>query len=310
MLIINSLHQLNGQFDRVSLALGTFDGVHLAHRFVIGRTVEWSSLYNGTSMVLTFANHPLSIIAPQRIPPQLQTVGGKTDQIRKLGIKVLVRIPFTRKLLHLPPADFVQLLATRIRPGHIVVGPNYSFGDKGAGTPDMLTQLASRYGIQTEICPAVYQDGVMVSSTAIRRLIAAGEVEQAAVLLGRKYDLSGTVVTGDHRGRSLGFPTANLRVAPQMLLPGKGVYAVRVKYDRKLYDGVCNIGINPTFSHDGLRVETHILDFDRDIYGKKLTIQFLGRLRVERAFPSKAELIAQLQADVCQARELYFKQET
>lgn len=307
MLIINSLNELHAQFDRVSLALGTFDGVHLAHRFVISRTLEWSSLHKGTSMVFTFANHPLSIINPQRVPPQLQTLGGKTEQIRKLGVEVLVRIPFTRTLLHLPPVDFVQILASKIRPSHIVVGPNYSFGDKGAGNPDMLTSLAARFEIETEICPAVYQDGMMVSSTAIRRLIAAGEMERATVLLGRNYELSGTVVNGDHRGRSLGFPTANLKIAPQMLLPGKGVYAVRVKSDGKMYEGLCNIGINPTFSHNGLRVETYIFDFACDIYGKKITLFFLGRLRVEKAFPSKTELIAQMQADVLQARTTYFK---
>ena len=307
MLIIDSLKELHCQFLRVSLALGTFDGVHLAHRYVIERTVEWSRQHEGTSMVFTFANHPLSIIDPERIPPQLQTVGGKTEQIRKLGVDVLVRIPFTRRLLHLPPEDFVRLLATRIKPRHIVAGPNYSFGDKGAGNSDLLTSLASCYDMQTEICPVVYQDGVMVSSTEIRRLIAAGEVQSAAMLLGRNYDIAGTVVAGDRRGRTLGFPTANLKINPQLLLPGKGVYAVQVKYGRKLYAGLCNIGVNPTFSHGGLRVETYILDFDRDIYDKKLTLQFLGRLRVEKAFPSQAELIAQMQADVVQARALYFK---
>lgn len=306
MLIINSLHELHGQFENVSVALGTFDGVHLAHRFVIGRTVEWSANHEGTSMVFTFANHPLSIINPQRVPPQLQTMGSKAEQIRKLGVKVLVRIPFTQTLLHMPPTDFVHLLASKIKPRHIVVGPNYSFGDKGAGTPEMLTGMAGRYGMETEICPAVFEDGTMVSSTAVRRLIAGGEMEKAARLLGRTYDLSGIVVSGDHRGRTLGFPTANMKVAPQMLLPGKGVYAVKVKTGRKVYAGLCNIGINPTFAQDGLRVETHILDFDHEIYGKKLTLFFLGRLRVEKAFPSTIELITQLQQDVKHARELYF----
>lgn len=306
MLIINSLHGLQGQFSKVSLALGTFDGVHLAHRFVIGKTVEWSAKNGGVSMVFTFANHPLSIINPPKVPPQLQTLGAKTGEIRKLGVDVLVRIPFTRKLLHLSPAAFVELLATRVRPGHIVVGPNYSFGDRGAGTPDMLMALASAHDIETEICQAVYQDGMMVSSTAIRRLIAAGEMERAAALLGRNYDLAGVVVHGDHRGRTLGFPTANLKIDSRLLLPGKGVYAVRVKTGGRSYAGLCNIGINPTFLADGLRVEAHILDFDREIYGRKVTLQFLGRLRVEKAFPSKNELIAQMQADVVRAREKFF----
>ena len=306
MLIIKSLTELQNQFNNVSLALGTFDGIHLAHQFVIGRTVDWSSKNAGTSMVFTFANHPLSIIHPHRVPPQLQTLGGKTEQIRKLGVTVLVRIPFTRALLHLPPADFVDLLATKINPRHIVVGPNYSFGDKGAGTPEMLIGLSGRYGMETEICPAVFENGIMVSSTVIRRLIADGDVEKAAKLLGRDYDVSGTVVIGDHRGRTLGFPTANMKVASHMLLPGKGVYAVRVKVGRKLCDGLCNIGVNPTFEQNSLRVETHILNFDQDIYGKKITLYFLGRLRTEKTFHSVAELIAQLHRDVIHARDSYF----
>ena len=156
MLIITNLDQLHCQFEKVAMALGTFDGVHLAHQFVIGRAVEWSRQHAGTSMVFTFANHPLSLIHPHRVPPQLQTLAGKTAQIKNQGVTVLVRIPFTKALLHLPPEDFVYLLATKIKPKHIVVGPNYSFGDKGAGNPAMLTGLCERYGIETEICPEIH----------------------------------------------------------------------------------------------------------------------------------------------------------
>ena len=306
MLLIRSLDELHCQFQNVSLALGTFDGVHLAHRFVIGRTVEWSQIHEGTSMVFTFANHPLSIIHPHLVPPQLQTLSGKTEQIRKLGVAVLVRIPFTKELLHLRPEEFVLLLATKINPRHIVVGPNYSFGDKGLGTPGMLTGLGDRYGIETEICPEVLENGVMVSSTVIRQMLCEGEVVEAAKLLGRPYELTGNVVHGDHRGRTFGFPTANLTVSPQLLIPGKGVYAVRVKVAGTFHNGLCNIGMNPTFGQDSLRVETHILDFDQEIYGKRITVYFLGRLRVERAFPSVEHLVSQLQADKQKAKQEYF----
>ena len=288
MLIITNLDQLHCQFEKVAMALGTFDGVHLAHQFVIGRAVEWSRQHAGTSMVFTFANHPLSLIHPHRVPPQLQTLAGKTAQIKNQGVTVLVRIPFTKALLHLPPEDFVYLLATKIKPKHIVVGPNYSFGDKGAGNPAMLTGLCERYGIETEICPEIHEQGVMVSSTVIRGLLASGEVEAAARLLGRPFELSGRVVHGDQRGRSLGFPTANMQPAPQILIPGKGVYAVKVKVGSRYYNGLCNIGTNPTFVQGPLRVETHILDFDREIYGKPITTLFLGRLRAEKTFGSAA----------------------
>ena len=306
MLIITNLDQLHCQFEKVAMALGTFDGVHLAHQFVIGRAVEWSRQHAGTSMVFTFANHPLSLIHPHRVPPQLQTLAGKTAQIKNQGVTVLVRIPFTKALLHLPPEDFVYLLATKIKPKHIVVGPNYSFGDKGAGNPAMLTGLCERYGIETEICPEIHEQGVMVSSTVIRGLLAAGEVEAAARLLGRPFELSGRVVHGDQRGRSLGFPTANIQPAPQILIPGKGVYAVKVKVGARYYNGLCNIGTNPTFVQGPLRVETHILDFDREIYGKPITTLFLGRLRAENTFDSAAELVAQMKRDLQQAQQQYF----
>lgn len=306
MLIITNLDQLHCQFEKVAMALGTFDGVHLAHQFVIGRAVEWSRQHAGTSMVFTFANHPLSLIHPHRVPPQLQTLAGKTAQIKNQGVTVLVRIPFTKALLHLPPEDFVYLLATKIKPKHIVVGPNYSFGDKGAGNPAMLTGLCERYGIETEICPEIHEQGVMVSSTVIRGLLAAGEVEAAARLLGRPFELSGRVVHGDQRGRSLGFPTANMQPAPQILIPGKGVYAVKVKVGSRYYNGLCNIGTNPTFVQGPLRVETHILDFDREIYGKPITTLFLGRLRAENTFGSAAELVAQMKRDLQQAQQQYF----
>ena len=306
MLIITSLNQLQYQLDKVAMALGTFDGVHLAHQFVIGRAVAWSRQNSGTSMVFTFANHPLSVIHPQRVPPQLQTLAGKTTQIKNQGVTVLVRIPFTKSLLHLPPEDFVHLLATRIKPRHVVVGPNYSFGDKGAGNPEMLTGLCERYGIETEICPEINEQGVMVSSTVIRNLLTAGDVVAAANLLGRPFELSGLVVHGDRRGRALGFPTANLQSAPQLLIPGKGVYAVKVKVGARYYDGLCNIGTNPTFVQGPLRVETHILDFDREIYGKSITIMFIGRLRAERTFGSAAELVVQMNRDLQQAKQQYF----
>ena len=306
MLIITNLDQLHCQFEKVAMALGTFDGVHLAHQFVIGRAVEWSRQHAGTSMVFTFANHPLSLIHPHRVPPQLQTLAGKTAQIKNQGVTVLVRIPFTKALLHLPPEDFVYLLATKIKPKHIVVGPNYSFGDKGAGNPAMLTGLCERYGIETEICPEIHEQGVMVSSTVIRGLLASGEVEAAARLLGRPFELSGRVVHGDQRVRSLGFPTANMQPAPQILIPGKGVYAVKVKVGARYYNGLCNIGTNPTFVQGPLRVETHILDFDREIYGKPITTLFLGRLRAENTFGSAAELVAQMKRDLQQAQQQYF----
>ncbi len=307
MLIITSLNQLHCQFEKVAMALGTFDGVHLAHQFVIGRAVAWSRQHEGTSMVFTFANHPLSVIHPQRVPPQLQTLAGKTAQIKNQGVTVLVRIPFTKSLLHLPPEDFVHLLATRIKPRHVVVGPNYSFGDKGAGNPEMLTGLCERYGIATEICPEIHEQGVMVSSTVIRNLLTAGDVAAAASLLGRPFELSGRVVHGDRRGRALGFPTANMQPAPQLLIPGKGVYAVKVKVGARYYDGLCNIGTNPTFVQGPLRVETHILDFDRDIYGKPITTLFVGRLRAEKTFGSAAELVVQMNRDLQQARQQYFR---
>ena len=306
MLLIRSLDGLKGQFTKVSVALGTFDGVHLAHRYVIGKAVERARNQRGTSMVFTFANHPGSVINPSRVPPQIQSMAAKTEQIRNLGVDVLVRIPFTKQLLHVSPEDFVQLLVEKINPCHLVIGPNYSFGDKGAGTPTMLTEFAGRYGIETEICPEIHENGVMVSSTAIRRLLAAGSLADASRLLGRLFEINGRVIHGDSRGRTLGFPTANLLISDQLLLPAKGVYAVRVQLGAHTMNGLCSIGTNPTFLQNQLRVEVHILDFDREIYGKNLRVQFLGRLRGEHKFSNVEALIAQMHQDIVDANRSFF----
>jgi riboflavin kinase/FMN adenylyltransferase len=306
MKIITDIQNLLPVFPSPSIALGTFDGVHIGHQSVICRAIAWAKQHSGTSIVFTFSNHPLALIHPQRVPPQLLTQADKANYIEKLGVDVLVSIPFTHDLLIMHPDDFLTLLFQRLQPSHIIVGPNYTYGKDAAGTSDTLGLKASNFGAQTEIAPFVFLDGHQVSSTLIRRCVAGGEVRRAAQMLGHSYELTGTVIHGDGRGRTLNYPTANLRIAPELILPGKGVYAVNAFINEKRLNGLCNVGINPTFHTGEIRVEVHLLDFDADLYGQTITIRFIERIRDEKAFPSKELLIIQMNNDVAVARERYF----
>ena len=306
MNMINSLESLIPKYPAVSVALGTFDGVHIGHQSVIRRTVDWACENLGTSVVFTFSNHPLSLIHPNRVPPQLLTQNDKATLIRELGVDLLVAVPFTQELLVMPPEEFITLLQDRLNPKHIIVGPNYSYGKDAAGSPETLRATAQTIGMETEIAPFVVQDGLQVSSTLIRRLVSGGEVARAARMLGRRYSLSGEIIPGDGRGRTLNFPTANMKVARELILPGKGVYAVYVEIEGATHNALCNVGINPTFRTGEVRVESHLLDFDGDLYGKRTTVHFIERLRDEKAFPDKEALILQIQNDVMMARSQFF----
>ena len=306
MKIITDIQNLSPVFPYPSIALGTFDGVHIGHQSVISRSTEWAKQHNGTSMVFTFSNHPLALIHPQRVPPQLLTQADKSKYITHLGVDVLVSIPFTHELLTMQPDDFLALLIKCLQPSHIIVGPNYTYGKDAAGTAETLRLNAAKFGVQTEVAPYIFLDGHQVSSTLIRRCVAGGEVKRASQMLGRSYELSGAVIHGDGRGRTLNYPTANLRIAPELILPGKGVYAVNAFINEKKLNGLCNVGINPTFHTGEIRVEVHLLDFDADLYGQTLTIRFIDRIRDEKAFLSKELLILQMNNDVFVARERYF----
>jgi riboflavin kinase / FMN adenylyltransferase len=272
-----------------SVAIGTFDGVHLGHREVI----------RGADTVLTFDPHPLSVIHPEATPKLISTFPVRRDLIAGLGVEELVVIPFDKSFSEQSAEDFVQhVLLDRLGAGAVSVGENFRFGKGARGTPEFLS---GHDEFETRVVPLVEAAGETVSSSHIRGLVAAGEVDQAAEFLGGPFLFEGVVVPGDKRGRGLGMPTANLVPDDAYVTPGHGVYAGWANG----HPTAINVGVRPTFETGrGLLVEAHLLDFDGDLYGQTLRIGFLERLRGEKRFDSVDELVAQMQRDVEDARRI------
>lgn len=291
------------KFIRVSyvkpvVALGMFDGVHIGHASIIRRTVEIAKEINGTAMVLTFSNHPLSIIAPESQPLAVGNKILRREIFESLGIKVLIEIPFTKDLSRRTPEEFLTMLSEKISPVYVVTGPNYTFGRFGRGNGRMLIREGENYGFKAEICPAVTIGHKTVSSTKIRGLIASGDLSTVNELLGREFTYTSQVVHGDKRGRKLGFPTANLEIDDKHSMLPNGVYVVRVKVREENFNGIANIGDNPTFKVAKRRLEVFIDNFSGDIYGEKISVSFLEKIRDEKIFSSIDELKLQLRADL------------
>lgn len=299
MNLFNHVMNIKNSYPTIAVALGTFDGLHIGHQQVIGGAVDWAKKNNGVSAVFTFSNHPLSVVSPEICPPLIYSNEVKSRLLAQMGVDILFNIPFTSELLQLSPEMFIDMLYTNIKPKQIIVGPNYSFGYKGKGTPEMLQLAGKHLGFGVEVYPAVTTNGLIVSSTAIRNHLAAGNIEEASALLGRQYTLYNmTVISGQKRGRQLGYPTANLALPPGMIIPPDGVYAVRLRYGSQLYTGVANIGSNPTFMDHSRRIEVHILNFSQDIYQQTLDIIFFKRLRPETRFSSPELLKQQIALDI------------
>jgi riboflavin kinase/FMN adenylyltransferase len=271
------------------VAVGEFDGVHLGHREVIG----------GNDTVLTFEPHPLAVIRPQAQPKLLTSFAQRAERIAALGVRELVVIEFDETFAAQSPAHFIDhVLVERLGATHVSVGENFRFGHGAAGDTALL---AADDRFETRVVTLVEVDGEIVSSSHIRALVQAGDVQHAARFLGAAFQLRGVVVEGDRRGRTLGFPTANLVPDEDLICPGHGVYAARA-------DGACaavSIGVRPTFATDlGLLVEAHLLDRDVDLYGSTLSIDFIARLRGERRFSCAEALIDQMRQDVEDTRRL------
>jgi riboflavin kinase/FMN adenylyltransferase len=271
------------------VAVGEFDGVHLGHREVIA----------GNDTVLTFEPHPLAVIRPEAAPKLLTSLEVKIELVAQLGVQELVVIPFDDRFAAQSPQEFIDhVLVDQLRATHVSVGENFYFGHGAAGDTDML---AADPRFDTRVVTLVEVDGEIVSSSHIRGLVLAGEVDHAARFLGARFVLRGEVVPGDKRGRTLGFPTANLVPDEHLVCPGHGVYAARA-------GGACaavSIGVRPTFgSGRAVLVEAYLLDRDEDLYGRTLQVEFISRLRGERRFDSVEALVEQMQLDVDQTRQL------
>ena len=271
------------------VAVGEFDGVHLGHREVI----------RGSDTVLTFEPHPLRVVRPEAAPRLLTSLEAKAELIAGLGVEELVVIPFDDGFAHETPEEFVDhILVERLQATRVSVGENFRFGHRAAGDPAML---AADERFETRVVPLVEVDGEIVSSSHIRGLVLAGEVELAARFLGAPFQLRGAVVKGDKRGRTLGFPTANIVPDEALVCPGHGIYAARTAEAC----AAVSIGVRPTFGTGrALLVEAYLLDWDRDLYGSELRIDFLARLRGERRFDSPVALVEQMRRDVERTREL------
>jgi riboflavin kinase / FMN adenylyltransferase len=271
------------------VAIGTFDGVHLGHRAVI----------DDADAVLTFEPHPLEVLHPAALPKLIMPFAVKRDVIEGLGVRELVVIPFDSEFAARSAEEFVEgVLVERLGARRVSVGENFRFGARAQGDPEML---AARPEFETRVVPLVEVDGETVSSTRIRALIAAGDVEAAQRCLGAPFMIEGSVVEGDQRGRELGFPTANIVPDDRLAIPGHGVYAA-------FADGVpaaVNVGVRPTFDTGrGVLIETYLIDREEDLYGRTLRVAFVSRLRGERRFAGVEELIAQMRVDVEDARRV------
>jgi len=288
------------------LALGNFDGVHRGHRKILDRVKRVASERGGAAIVMTFDPHPPRVVRPDKAPPLLMTTAQRLESIAATGVHGAAIVRFTLELSRWTPEAFVQaVLVDWLRVAEVWVGANFLFGHDRAGNFTLLRALGSRYGFNTEkIDPVRYKDFV-VSSTRIRRLLGEGRVDEAGALLGHQYYVDGTVVEGDRRGRTIGFPTANLQTENE-LLPPHGVYATTSTIGGVVRPSVTNVGVRPTVDRSGrTQVETHLFNFDQNLYGQRIRVGFVQRIRDERAFESVDALRAQIGADCDRARVLF-----
>ncbi|MGE0451403.1 MAG: bifunctional riboflavin kinase/FAD synthetase [Vicinamibacterales bacterium] len=288
------------------LALGNFDGVHRGHRKILERVRRVASERGSTSVVMTFDPHPPRVVRPDKAPPLLMTMAQKLEAIGETGMQGTAIVRFTRELSRWDPETFVRaVLVDWLHVSEVWVGANFLFGHDRAGNFTLLRALGARFGFNTEkIDPVRYKDFV-VSSTRVRRLVGEARVDEAGALLGHQYFIDGIVEHGDARGRTIGFPTANLR-SDNELLPPNGVYATTARVNGIVYPSVTNVGVRPTVDQSGsVRIETHLFGFDADIYGAPVRVGFVQRLRDERTFASVEALRAQIESDCARARVLF-----
>ncbi|MBN1141257.1 MAG: bifunctional riboflavin kinase/FAD synthetase [Deltaproteobacteria bacterium] len=304
MKIVRNLEDPLLPLKNTVVTIGNFDGVHLGHREIFRRLVAAARRLGGSSAVLTFVPHPMEVLAPHRAPRLINTYAEKEALIEASHIDFLVCAPFTAETARMPAPRFVEeVLVGKLGLTHLIVGYDYRFGKGREGDIPYLAEKGKEMGFGVEILKPISKGGQIYSSTFIRKLIAEGKVAEAIPFLGRNFKLEGWVRPGFRRGRMIGYPTANLIPDPK-ILPGPGVYAVKVRCRGQIRDGVLNIGYNPTFSQNELSVEVHILDFAETIYGEKVRLFFVDRLRDETHFPSREELRAAIGQDVEQARRI------
>lgn len=290
-----------------AVAIGKFDGVHRGHRSLLAHVTEVAEERGLESIAFTFLNNPLSILNPFACPVQIMGAAQRLEALADTGVEVCVMLPFDAAFAHLSADEFVeQVLVQKLRTRHLCVGPDFRFGRGGLGDLPLLAELGNRHGFTLEIIPVVQDEELgRVSSSRIRDEILSGDVATAARMMDRPVEVRGEVVRGDARGRDLGFPTANLGGDLEGLAPAEGIYAGWVVHGTERHHAAISVGNNPTFTPDGApRVEAHLLDFDGDLYGERIAVQFAERLRGNVTFSGVDELIEQMREDVHEARKV------
>jgi riboflavin kinase/FMN adenylyltransferase len=308
MKIINHLDKITQPFKAAVITIGNFDGVHIGHQALFHEVIEKADAIDGTSIAMTFEPHPIRVLKKNNHPPLITLYEQKTELIEQAGIDVLICIPFTLEFASLPAEAFIKdLLVAKIGMQAIIVGEDYTFGKNREGDLTVLKSYASQMGYEVIVADWIKSPQNVsdrISSTKIRELVMAGEVEPARKMLGRHYQIRGLVVKGRDRGaKLLGVPTANIKLQDE-LCPKTGIYAVTVDYNNRLYKSVANIGYSPTFDDNEFTVEVHLLDFAENIYGEKIRINFIQRIRNEKKFANISELKEQIKQDIKTAHEI------
>lgn len=291
--------------DRSVVTIGNFDGLHKGHQVLIKKAVNYAKEKHIKSIVFTFENHPANFFNNNCIE-NIITNNEKKKRIEILGIDIVVSIPFDEYMTQISAEEFVKyILVEKLHAEKIVVGHDFTFARNKEGNVDVLERLANKYSIDIEIVNPVKLDDIRVSSSYIRRLVKCGKVSDVKKYLGHNYEIEGKVIKARQLGRTIGFPTANLEIKDNLILPKRGIYASKVYIDDKIYFGATNIGYNPTVQGNKLSIETHILEFDEDIYGKNIKVELLMRIRDEKKFESLDALKNQLQKDTKYVYEKY-----
>ena len=306
MRLLHHLEELDAACDGgVCMTIGVFDALHRGHKILIRRARDSARARGLLSLVFTFERHPLALIAPAYCPPMLTQPEQKVRLIEELGVDCCLMLRFTPDVAKIPAPDFIEtILGGRCRARQIFCGWNFSFGAGGKGNVDLLKKASKRLGFSIEVSDPVTEGASAISSTRVRNYLIEGRLAEAEILLERRYGFSAEVVSGDGRGRQIGFPTANLKPSSDQLIPADGVYAVLVSADGLSRGGMMNIGKRPTFEGAGRAIEVHLFDFDGVLNGRELSIEFVHRVRDERKFDSVDDLVEQLKNDELTSRPL------
>ena len=306
MLIYHNLNLVPQPFRNPVITIGNFDGVHLGHQTLFQMVKDRSRAVDGQSVVITFDPHPIKLMRPDKRLPMLTTTDQKIKLLASMELDGIIVHPFSAEFGSMPAREFVQYyLVHRLGAREVVIGHDYRFGRNREGNIALLQSLGEEFGFPVHVVDPIQINHTIVSSTLIRNLINDGQVLPAQDFLGRPYEVTGEVIHGHGRGaRLLGFPTANITIDNGLLLPAAGIYAVRAELGGQIYPAVANIGTCPTFNNQELSLEVYLLDFDRDIYGERLAVQFIQRLRDERRFDDLPALVTQIKKDVAAARQI------